>query len=102
VRALWAQGEKRAALALLFRATLSRMVEDNGLQLRQGATEGDCLRAARKAETNATLPGPRLSAAEAVTTLWLQGAYGDRWPDDASVESHCKLWQERFGGGSPA
>ncbi|UUZ49461.1 hypothetical protein LP420_03955 [Massilia sp. B-10] len=49
VRALWAQGQRRAALALLYRATLSRLVTDDGLALTQGNTEGDCLRLAASA-----------------------------------------------------
>ena len=95
VRALWAQGERRAALALLYRATLARLVDDNGLQVRAGATEGDCLRAVRQA--GAALPAARVQLAGQVTMVWLQAAYGDRWPLDAAVEEQCRLWQAGFG-----
>ncbi len=97
VRSLWARGERRAALALLYRATLSRLVTDDGLNLRQGDTEGDCLRAAGAAQLAARLSQARLDVAAATTALWLNGAYGDRWPDAASVHERCDDWDRQFG-----
>lgn len=92
VRALWDRGERRNALALLYRATLSRLVARDGLHLAQGATEGDCLRMARQA----ALPQARYEVADAATTLWLNGAYGDRWPDGAAVHAACDAWRAQF------
>ncbi|MEN9868371.1 MAG: hypothetical protein RL748_3961, partial [Pseudomonadota bacterium] len=40
VRKLWQQQEQRAALALLYRATLSRLVSLYALEISRGATEG--------------------------------------------------------------
>lgn len=97
VRALWARGERRAALALLYRATLSRLVSDDGLQLRQGDTEGDCLRSAGRAVQAQRLSQGRLDVATAATTLWLNGAYGDRWPGAAAVHARCDEWDAQFG-----
>ena len=97
VRALWARGERRAALGLLYRATLSRMVAQNSLQLRQGNTEGDCLRLAAQARHDGRLPQGRLDVAQAATTLWLGGAYGDRWPDNDTLEQACRAWDAQFG-----
>jgi hypothetical protein len=91
VCALWQAGERRGALALLYRATLARLVEDDGLQLHQGATEGDCLRLARR-----QLRPERYLAADAATTVWLAGAYGDRWPSNATVAALCAAWQAQF------
>lgn len=93
VRALWDRGERRCALALLYRATLSRLVQQDGLHLAQGATEGDCLRLAQQA----TLPPARYQVAATATTLWLNGAYGARWPDSAALYAACGAWQEQFG-----
>ncbi|CAN7692779.1 DUF4129 domain-containing protein [Pseudoduganella sp. LjRoot289] len=92
VRALWDRDERRNALALLYRATLSRLVTLDGLQLAQGATEGDCLRMARQAG----LPQARDKAVDTVTTLWLNGAYGGRWPDSAAVHAACDAWRAQF------
>lgn len=97
VRELWARGERRAALALLYRATLSRLVSDDGLQLRQGDTEGDCLRSAGRALQALRLSQGRLDVATAATTLWLNGAYGDRWPGTAAVQARCDEWDAQFG-----
>ena len=97
VRLLWASGERRAALALLYRATLSRLVSDDGLNLRQGDTEGDCLRAATESTQAARLAQGRLDVAVAATTLWLNGAYGERWPNEAVLYQRCNEWDLQFG-----
>lgn len=98
VRALWDGGQRRAALALLYRATLSRLVSDDGLHLYPGATEGDCLRLARQANAGGQLDGVRLRIADGVTALWLHAAYGDRWPDGSAVHELCGEWARHFTG----
>ncbi|NHZ64333.1 hypothetical protein [Massilia genomosp. 1] len=97
VRAFWARGEQRAALALLYRATLSRLVTDDALALRQGNTEGDCLRLARQAGERGQLTRGRLDVADSATTLWLNGAYAARWPDDDALLACCAAWDTQFG-----
>ncbi|HEX8614487.1 MAG TPA: hypothetical protein VF800_24675 [Telluria sp.] len=97
VRAFWARGERRAALALLYRATLSRLVTENALALRQGNTEGDCLRLARQAEQRGQLTRGRLDVTDSATTLWLGGAYAARWPADDAVLACCAAWDAQFG-----
>ena len=97
VRALWSQGRRRLALALLYRATLSRLVTDDQLDLRQGNTEGDCLRSANLAQVAGRLTRARLVVAVETTSLWLAGAYADRWPDDAALHACCDAWQAQFG-----
>jgi len=92
VRSLWEQGERRGALALLYRATLSRLVQQDGLQLAQGATEGDCLRLAQQAGLSLA----RHQVAATATTLWLNGAYGARWPDSAALYAACDTWRAQF------
>lgn len=96
-RALWAGGQRRAALALLYRATLSRLVSDHGLALYQGNTEGDCLRLAASAHGAGQLGEQRLQAARAATALWLNAAYADRWPADSAMHEACNAWQAEFG-----
>ncbi|NHZ89178.1 hypothetical protein F2P45_09130 [Massilia sp. CCM 8733] len=97
VRAFWARGEQRAALALLYRATLSRLVTEDALALRQGNTEGDCLRLARQAEQRGRLARARLDVADSATTLWLNGAYAARWPGDDVLLACCAAWDAQFG-----
>ena len=96
VRALWKGGEQRAALGLLYRATLSRLMTENGLALRQGDTEGDCLRLAGAAQRAGALVPARFEVAAAATALWLAGAWGNRWPDSATVHARCAEWDAQF------
>ena len=96
VLALWRKGELRQALALLYRATLSRLVHDDGLEINIGATEGDCSRLADLAAKNNALSAGRLKATALATQLWLRAAYADRWPDEAAVADGCRLWSSEF------
>lgn len=93
---LWQQGQRRAALALLYRATVSRLASEDGLPLTRGATEADCLRLAGKACREQRLAAGRLQVASAVTALWLDGAYGDRWPATEQLGASCTAWHEQF------
>jgi hypothetical protein len=94
VAQLWAQGEQRAALALLYRATLSRLATQNALALSQGATEGDCLRVAQEAARRGNLSAARVAVTDSVTQLWVNGAYAHRWPTE--VAAICTQWRAAF------
>lgn len=102
VRALWNDGQRRAALALLYRATLSRLVTDDGLVLTQGNTEGDCLRLAASAEREQRLSQGRMQVATDATRMWLDGAYADRWPAADTLMARCGQWDAQFGAGRSA
>lgn len=89
---LWEGNDHRAALALLYRGLLSRLVHSHGVPIRESTTEADCLR----------LAVPRLHAdiAEYVTLLvrvWQHAVYGAREPSEADVRTLC----ERFGSSFP-
>ena len=96
VRAQWEQGERRGALALLYRASLSRLVQRHGVLLAQGATEGDCLRVAAQAHQRQQLDAAGHAVMASVTRLWLEGAYAGRWPDSAAVHQACDAWDARW------
>ena len=96
---LWRSGQRRAALALLYRATVSRLVNEDHLPLTQGATEGDCTRLAEQAFRNQKLAAGRLQTVAAITDTWLRAAYADRWPDDTAVAANCAAWRAEFGAG---
>lgn len=96
VRAQWERGEQRGALALLYRATLSRLVQRHQLLLPQGATEGDCLRMAGQALSRGQLDEAGHAVMATVTQLWLQGAYAGRWPEQAAVHQACDAWDARW------
>ncbi len=96
VRTQWQQGERRGALALLYRATLSRLVQRHGLALPQGATEGECLRLAELACRRGQLDDAGHGVMAAVTKLWLEAAYANRWPADDAVQHACDAWDARW------
>jgi hypothetical protein len=73
VRELWLAGERRAALSLLYRGTLSRLVHSYEVAIGDASTEGDCVRLAR-----AALPAPRSDFVAALVTAWQLAVYGDR------------------------
>ena len=77
VRALWAKSQPRAALALLYRCSVQRMVELAGRPLPPGATEAECLRLARG------LPdGDARDVFPVVVRVWQHAAYAQRLPDE--------------------
>jgi hypothetical protein len=73
VRELWLGGERRAALSLLYRGALSRLVHSYEVAIGDASTEGDCLQLAR-----AALPGERSDFVAALIGTWQLAVYGDR------------------------
>ena len=92
VRRLWAAGQARAGLALLYRASVGELADRLGRPLPPGATEAECLRRAR------TLPEPAARDAFAhVVRAWQGIAYGHRVPDAAALEALLAGWTRDFG-----
>jgi Domain of unknown function (DUF4129) len=73
VRELWLAGERRAALSLLYRGALSRLVHSYAVAIGDASTEGDCIRLAR-----AALPAPRSDFVTALVDAWQLAVYGGR------------------------
>ncbi|MET0089432.1 MAG: DUF4129 domain-containing protein [Candidatus Thiodiazotropha sp.] len=91
-RALIGQGDYRAALGLLYRAALSRLVHRDQLEIHEGDTEGSCLAQVRM------LPRPGLHDYFAeLTGHWLRLAYNHQSPDPAQALELCEGWQQQFG-----
>jgi hypothetical protein len=86
VRRLIDTGEHRAALALLYRASLAEMARQ-GLAIPAGATEGDCLALAA-----ATLPAPRVGLMARLTEAWSRVAYAHRQPPGAELMALLDDW----------
>lgn len=95
--AQWERGEQRAALALLYRGLLSRLVHAHGVPIRASSTEGDCL----------ALAQPRLAddgsryAARLVAT-WATAVYGGLLPEPGVVRSLCAEFSGALGRGGAA
>ncbi len=92
VRALWRGGERRRALALLYRASVEAMAVRAGVTLVPGATEAECLRVAGRMPDAADR-----HAFAAMVRVWQRAAYGQRLPDDAGLEALIETLAPRFG-----
>lgn len=95
--ALWRQGQRRAALALLYAGGVERVVERTGEPLPPGSTESDCLRRARKLGTQG-FGGlfPR------IVRHWQAAAYADRLPPDVDFLDLLEGWRASgTGAGEP-
>jgi hypothetical protein len=82
--ALWERGEQRAALALLYRGTLSRLVHVHAVPIRASSTEGECLALARPRLAE---PGARYAAR--LVDVWTAAVYGGREPAAGTVRALC-------------
>ena len=78
--ALWRRGESRAALSLLYRGALSRLVHAHAVPIRAASTEGECLALAQ-----ARLDTQRSAFFARLVQAWQLAVYGARLPapDDA-------------------
>ncbi len=86
---LWRKGEARAALALLYRASLAELVHGFQMELPRGATEGDCLRKATQ-----VLAADSGLYFRKLTHAWQGEAYAGRRPADG--EALCLGWSAHF------
>jgi hypothetical protein len=84
VLGLWERGEQRAALALLYRGALSRLVHVHAVPIRASSTEGECLALAwpRLAESGARY-------AERLIDIWAAAVYGAQPPAAGAVPALC-------------
>jgi len=83
--ALWQQGDSRAAMSLLYRGLLSRLVHAHRVPIREASTEGECLQLAR--EHLAALPA---AYAGRLVQAWQWTVYGARPPADDSFRALCE------------
>jgi hypothetical protein len=83
----WQQGRHQAALGLLYRGTISRVIEQSRVGIEEADTEGDCLQRVRQAGEVAF---PQYF--DAVTQVWLRLAYAGLVPQDEAVAALCRDW----------
>ena len=89
--ALWQRGEHRAALSLLYRGALSRLVHQHAVPIRAASTEGECLALA------ATRLAPERSAFFGrLVQAWQLAVYGARLPESDSVLALCADFDTQF------
>ena len=83
-RRLWDSGDQRAALALLYRGLLSRLVHVHGVPIRDASTEGDCLALAA-----VHLTGSAHAYAGALIGTWQRAVYGALPVETPAVHTLC-------------
>jgi hypothetical protein len=83
-RALWDEGQHRAALALLYRGLLSRLAHVHSVPIQDSTTEGDCL-----ALSGAHLEPPRYDYVARLVRVWQHGIYGHEEVSPGAVHDLC-------------
>lgn len=96
--ALWQGGQQRAALSLLYRGALSRLVHGYALPIRAASTEGECL-----ALADQRLDAPRAQFFARLVGVWLPAVYGARMPEAEQALALCREFDQnlaRAAGGA--
>ena len=83
-RALWDRGESRAALSLLYRGLLSRLVHSHAIPIRESSTEGECV-----ALTTQRLRGGPVTYVSRLVGVWQAAVYGAQVPATLEVHELC-------------
>jgi hypothetical protein len=87
-----ARGELVAALSLLYRGALVRLLHRDGIELSAGDTEADCL-----AKVRPRVDGATHGYLGQLITSWQAAAYAHRIPPPAAVEELVGQWRALFG-----
>ena len=90
-RALLARGAQRAALSLLYRGALSRLVHDHGVEICAASTEGECVALAQR-----TLPGRAGAYFERLVRAWQTEVYAGRSSEVAVLDALCAQFDAHF------
>lgn len=82
---LWQQNNHRAALSLLYRGLLSRLVHQHLVPIRDSSTESQCLKLAR-----VHLQSSQTDYVSRMLKLWQFAVYGAQLPDGVEVQQLCE------------
>jgi hypothetical protein len=96
-RALWDRGERRPALALLYRGMLSRFAHVHQVPIRDSSTEGDCLMLAA-----AHLPAAPVEYATRLVREWQRGVYGRERAETETIHGLCDGFAPALDRRAPA
>lgn len=89
--ALWRDGQRQAAMSLLYRGALSRLVHGHAVPIRASSTEGDCLRLARP-----HLAAETLRYFALLVDAWRATVYAARPPSDDTLQLLCSEFDRRL------
>ena len=90
--ALWAAGRRHEALALLYRGTISKVIDVARVEIQESDTEGDCLRRVVDAGGSA-----HPDYFKGLTGAWMRLAYAAQEPPEVEVRALCDGWPFREG-----
>lgn len=82
---LWQRGEHRAALSLLYRGALSRLVHDHAVPIRAASTEGECVALAARC-----VDAVRAGFFVRLVAAWQLAVYGARMPPADQALQLCR------------
>ncbi len=85
--ALWQAGRHQEALGLLYRGSISRVMELGRVEIQESDTEGDCLR--RVMQAGAAVHPDYFRG---LTGVWIRLAYAGISPPDVEVQALCGQW----------
>ena len=83
---LWREGRRHEAMSLLYRASISWMITDAGVEIAESDTESDCLKRAGQADAR------HLDYFNDLTKQWMKLAYAREEPGDEDLERLCGDW----------
>jgi hypothetical protein len=95
VMLLWEQGAGREALGLLYRATLSRLIDRHQVAFRASHTEAECARLVRACGVESLS-----NDFWQLTQVWRRLAYGHRLPLADTVRELCDDWNRELADDS--
>jgi len=81
---LWEAGEHRAALSLLYRGALSRLVHLHAVPIRDSSTEAECL-----VLVTARLGHERTDFVAMLINCWIGAVYAERMPASSAISVLC-------------
>ncbi len=95
VMSLWQQEQFRDALGLLYRAALSRLIEQHALAFKSSHTEAECaaLVQARGIESLSNY-------FTKLTQVWRRLAYGHQLPELIDLQKLCDDWSREMAYGA--
>lgn len=94
-RALVRRGDVRAALSLLYRGALSRLVHEHAVPIRAASTEGECLRLAAR-----VLPDAGSAYFARLVAAWQTEVYAGRSAAATTVDTLCDEFDAHFASTS--
>jgi hypothetical protein len=86
------QGDYRGGFSLLYRATLSALINNHSIEIDEGSTEGECLKV-----VHGVISDDSTAYLTRLTGMWQQIAYGHIEPSREKAMGLCREWPAFFG-----